>query len=183
MPSWERAGGSNPTPDQPPRAPSPQAERPLTDATDEQVGRGRKRPHRMPETELSTDSGSSRGAIRCGIHPWAPGVSVQRTRVPRMTFANVGTLGAVSGNRDELVAHLTMRNSSLESAGCLAYEVGVNDDEPDTVFVVELWESAEAHRASLALPEVQAAIAAARPLLSGSFGGFRFEVAGSPLRD
>ncbi|MCC6497927.1 MAG: antibiotic biosynthesis monooxygenase, partial [Propionibacteriaceae bacterium] len=37
--------------------------------------------------------------------------------------------------------------------------------------------------ASLDLPEVQAAIAAARPLLSGEFGGFRFEVVGSPLRD
>ncbi|MEO6604562.1 MAG: antibiotic biosynthesis monooxygenase, partial [Aeromicrobium sp.] len=66
--------------------------------------------------------------------------------------------------------------------GCLLYEVGTNDDEPDTVFVVELWNDAAAHQASLALPEVQAAIAAARPLLSGEFGGFRFDVIGSPLR-
>jgi len=66
--------------------------------------------------------------------------------------------------------------------GCLAYEVGVNDEQPDTVFVVELWESAEAHQASLALPEVQESIAAARPLLSGEFGGFQFDVVGSPLR-
>lgn len=100
-----------------------------------------------------------------------------------MTFANVGTLGAVAGKRDELVAHLTRRSTALGEAGCLAYEVGVNDDDPDTVYVVELWESAEAHRASLALPEVQASIAAARPLLSGQFSGFRFDVVGSPLRD
>jgi quinol monooxygenase YgiN len=100
-----------------------------------------------------------------------------------MTFANVGTLGVVRGKRDELVARLTARNDVLLRLGCLAYEVGVNDDEPDTVFVVELWESAEAHRASLALPEVTAAIAAARPLLSGAFGGFRFEVVGSPIRE
>lgn len=100
-----------------------------------------------------------------------------------MTFANVGTLGAVPGKRDELLAHLTARNPALQDAGCLAYEVGVSDDEPDTVLVVELWESADAHRSSLALPEVQAAIAAARPLLSGAFGGFRFDVVGSPLRD
>ena len=100
-----------------------------------------------------------------------------------MTFANAGTLGAVRGKRDELVAHLTQRNDTLRQIGCLAYEVGVSDDDPDTVFVVELWESAEAHRASLAVPEVQAAIAAARPLLSGAFGGFRFSVVGSPLRD
>ena len=98
-----------------------------------------------------------------------------------MTFANVGTLGAVPGKRDELVAHLTQGSSPMP--GCLAYEVGVNNEEPDTVFVVELWESAEAHQASLALPEVRASIAAARPLLSGEFGGFRFDVVGSPLRE
>ncbi|SMH48662.1 Quinol monooxygenase YgiN [Rathayibacter oskolensis] len=100
-----------------------------------------------------------------------------------MTFANVGTLGALPGRRDELVALLTSRNDALERIGCLAYEVGVADDAPDTVFVVELWTSADAHRASLELAEVQAAIASARPLLSGEFGGFRFDVVGSPLRD
>ncbi|WP_243076638.1 putative quinol monooxygenase [Microbacterium sp. SS28] len=100
-----------------------------------------------------------------------------------MVFANIGTLGTVPGARDALVAHLTRRSSVLSEIGCLAYEVGTNDDEPDTVFVIELWRDADAHRASLALPEVQAAIAEARPLLSGDFGGFRFDVAGSPLRD
>ena len=79
--------------------------------------------------------------------------------------------------------HLTRRSETLRQIGCLAYEVGVNDDDPDSVFVVELWESEEAHQSSLALPEVQASIAAARPLLSGAFGGFRFNVVGSPLRD
>lgn len=100
-----------------------------------------------------------------------------------MTFANAGTLGVVPGKRDELVAHLTQRNDTLKEIGCLAYEVGVSDDDLDTVLVVELWKSAEAHHASLALPEVHAPIAAARPLLSGAFGGFRFNVVGSPLRD
>jgi quinol monooxygenase YgiN len=100
-----------------------------------------------------------------------------------VTFANAGTLGTAPGKRDELVAHLTQRSDTLREIGCLAYEVGINDDDADTVFVVELWESEEAHTASLALPEVQASIAAARPLLSGTFGGFRFTVVGSPLRD
>lgn len=98
-----------------------------------------------------------------------------------MTFANVGTLGAAPGRRDELVAHLTRRSPDLEGIGCLLYEVGV-DDDPDTVYVIELWTSADAHRASLELPAVQESIAQARPLLSGVFGGHRFEVVGSPLR-
>ena len=100
-----------------------------------------------------------------------------------MVFANVGTLGAVPGMRDALVAHLTRRSRVLAEIGCLEYEVGTNDAEPNTVFVIELWESADAHQSSLSLPEVQASIAEVRPLLSGEFGGFRFEVAGSPLRD
>lgn len=98
-----------------------------------------------------------------------------------MTFANVGTLGTLPGHRDELVAILTRRSDVLAGVGCLLYEVGVGDD-PDTVYVVELWTDAEAHQASLQLPEVQEAIAQARPILSGVFGGFRFNVVGSPLR-
>ena len=121
------------------------------------------------------------------------GVSVERLAVGtvaegrfarycrRMTFVNTGSLGAVPGRRDELVALLIRGNDRLSQVGCLRYDVGVNDDEPDTVFVVELWESSTAHQASLALPEVQAVIAEARPLLSGALGGFRFDVVGSPL--
>lgn len=99
-----------------------------------------------------------------------------------MTFANVGTLGVLPGKRDELVGHLTGHSAALADAGCLLYEVGVNEEHPDTVFVMELWTDAATHRGSLDLPEVQASISAARPLLSGEFGGFRFDVVGSPLR-
>jgi quinol monooxygenase YgiN len=100
-----------------------------------------------------------------------------------MTFANVGTLGVKPGKRDEVVAILTRRNPKLENAGCLLYEVGTNDAEPDTVYVAELWTSADAHRASLTLDSVRAAIAEAMPLLTGQMGSDRFEVVGSPLRD
>ncbi|WP_024285300.1 putative quinol monooxygenase [Cellulomonas sp. KRMCY2] len=100
-----------------------------------------------------------------------------------MTYANVGTLGSLPGERDRLVEILTRRSADLEQAGCLLYEVGVNDERPDTVFVAELWTSAAAHQSSLELDSVQAAIQEARSLLSGEMGGFRFEVMGSPLRD
>lgn len=100
-----------------------------------------------------------------------------------MTFANVDTLGAAPGRRDELVAHLTRRSPQLAATGCLLYEVGVADDDPDRVYVMELWTSAQAHRESLQHPAVQESIAQARPLLSGVVGGCRFEVVGPPLRD
>ena len=100
-----------------------------------------------------------------------------------MAFANTGSLGVKPGKRDELVAILTRPSTELAEAGCLLYEVGINEDEPDEVFVVELWESAEAHAASLRLETVKAAIGEAMPLLSGKMDGTRFTVIGSPLRN
>ncbi len=100
-----------------------------------------------------------------------------------MSFVNAGTLGTQPGKRDELVARLVQRNDALRALGCRLYEVGTSSEQPDTVFVVEIWDSAAAHRASLQDPDVAAAITAARPLLNGQFGGFRFDVAGSPLHD
>ena len=116
---------------------------------------------------------STTGELSCAVSP----------RLAVMTFVNAGTLGTVSGHRDELVAILTQHSDLLGELGCSVYEVGINADAPDTVFVVEVWDSHEAHRRSLEHLEVQASIAAARPILSGEFGGFRFDVIGSPLRD
>jgi quinol monooxygenase YgiN len=99
-----------------------------------------------------------------------------------MTFANVGTLEVKPGHRDDVIAVLVKANPELRKAGCLFYEVGVNDESPDTVYVCELWESAEAHRGSLQLDSVRAAIQEAMPLLTGAMGGDRFTVVGSPLR-
>lgn len=98
-----------------------------------------------------------------------------------MTFATVGTLGVKRGERDRVVAILTRPNLEA-STGCLLYEVGISDDEPDTVYVMELWDSPDAHAASLRLESVRAAIAEAMPLLSGEMSGHRFTVVGSPLR-
>lgn len=100
-----------------------------------------------------------------------------------MTFANVGTLGVKPGHRDEIVQILVRPKPDLRESGCLLYEVGINDESPDVVYVCELWESAEAHRASLQLSSVQDAIREAMPLLSGEMGGDRFTVIGSPIRD
>ena len=99
-----------------------------------------------------------------------------------MTFATYGRLGAKSGERDALVAILIRPSAELAEVGCLLYEVGVSDDDPDGVHVIELWESQAAHRASLELESVRAAIGEAMPLLDGAPTGGQFEVGGSPLR-
>ena len=99
-----------------------------------------------------------------------------------MTYANVGTLGVKPGHRDDVVAGLCRPDRGGGDLGWRGDEVGVNDEQPDTVFVVELWESQEAHEASLQLDSVRAAIAEAMPYLSGEMSGSRFTIVGSPLR-
>ncbi len=98
-----------------------------------------------------------------------------------MTYANYGRIGAVSGQRDALVAILTRPSPELAEVGCLLYEVGLNDDDPDGVHIVELWTSPEAHRQSLNLESVQASIREAMPLMSGAPTGEGFTVVGSPV--
>lgn len=95
----------------------------------------------------------------------------------------MATLGTKPGERDRLVELLTRRSDLLAQAGCLLYEVGTTDEQPDEVYVAELWESPEAHRASLELESVRSGISEAMPLLSGQMSSRHFEVAGSPLRD
>ena len=51
--------------------------------------------------------------------------------------------------------------------GCLSYIVAADPAEPDALWITEVWESAESHRASLQLPAVQAAIQQGRPLIAG----------------
>ena len=99
-----------------------------------------------------------------------------------MTFASYGRLGVKAGERDRVAAILIRPLADLEAVGCLLYEVGVSGDDPDGVHVIELWESQEAHRASLELESVRAAMAEAMPLLDGAPAGSQFEVVGSPLR-
>ncbi len=50
--------------------------------------------------------------------------------------------------------------------GCLSYVVAADPAAPDVLWITEVWETGEAHRASLSLPSVQAAIARGRPMIA-----------------
>jgi quinol monooxygenase YgiN len=93
-------------------------------------------------------------------------------------YGYFGTMRVKPGHRDEVVATLVSGQDGLRAAGCDLYAVGVSDDDKDLVWVNEIWVSKEAHDASLALPEVQAAITTTMPLLTGEFTGQEVEVVG-----
>jgi quinol monooxygenase YgiN len=79
-------------------------------------------------------------------------------------YGLIGKIAAVSGGRDELAGILSGMGAM---PGCLSYVVATDPADEDGLWVTEVWESAEAHAASLQLPAVQAAISRGRPLIAG----------------
>ena len=84
-------------------------------------------------------------------------------------FGTIGRLKATPGQRDALAAILA--SGSGEMAGCISYVVAEDLADADALWVTEIWESKEAHQASLSLPAVREAIAKGRPLIAGFDSG------------
>lgn len=85
-----------------------------------------------------------------------------------------GKMLAQPGQRDALVALLLEAARQMEGMpGCALYLIATAPTEADAIWITEVWESQDAHDASLTLPAVQATIARARPLIAGF--GERFE--------
>lgn len=83
-------------------------------------------------------------------------------------FGFYGKFTAHSGKRDEFVQILLEAAASMQTVdGCELYIVNVTDDDPDTVWVTEVWRDAEAHKASLENEDAKALIHRARPMIAG----------------
>lgn len=80
-------------------------------------------------------------------------------------YGLIGQMMAQPGQRADLVAILAQGTGAMP--GNIAYLVGEDSANPDAIWIVELWDSKEAHAASLKLPAVQAAIKKGRPLIAG----------------
>ena len=84
-------------------------------------------------------------------------------------YGMLGRVKAVPGKRDQLLALLLEGSDGMP--GCLSYIVAKDLKDPDALWITEAWDSKEHHAASLKLPQVQAAIARARPLIAGFDSG------------
>lgn len=80
-------------------------------------------------------------------------------------YGLIGQLKAVPGKREELIAIL--RKGTGEMPGNLLYLVAEDLDDPDAIWITEVWATRTDHENSLKLPGVQAAIARGRPLIAG----------------
>lgn len=72
---------------------------------------------------------------------------------------------ATLGSRDRLIELLSSANDAMP--GCESYVIAKDPDDADAIWITEVWDSAESHGASLALPQVRETIAEARPLIAG----------------
>ena len=90
-----------------------------------------------------------------------------------------GKLQAQAGKGPELSVILLQAAALMETAnGCILYLVSTTAETPDSIYVVEVWDTKEDHDASLTLPGVRELITQAMPLLDGSPEGITLDVLG-----
>ncbi|WP_066665383.1 MULTISPECIES: putative quinol monooxygenase [unclassified Sphingomonas] len=80
-------------------------------------------------------------------------------------FGVLGKMKAQPGQRAELVAILLEGTNAMP--GCKSYIVAEDREDPDAIWITEVWDNEASHAASLQLPQVRTAIARARPLIAG----------------
>lgn len=89
-------------------------------------------------------------------------------------FGLQGKMYSQPGQRDALIGHLLEAANALrEVEGCLLYIISSIPDEPDAIWINEVWRSAEDHQASLTLDAIKTLIASARPLIASMGEGIK----------
>ena len=84
-----------------------------------------------------------------------------------MSYGLFGKFSSQPGKRDELVQYLLQAAALLKrTPGCVHYVVSTSD-EPDAVWVSEVWSNKEAHDTSLEPEDLRTLIQQARPLIAG----------------
>jgi quinol monooxygenase YgiN len=80
-------------------------------------------------------------------------------------YGLISKMITVPGQRDALSAILLGGVSGMP--GCLSYVVAKDRVDANAIWITEVWDSEQSHRAALSLPAVQGAIARGRPLIAG----------------
>ncbi|TQS71836.1 antibiotic biosynthesis monooxygenase [Ornithinibacillus gellani] len=74
----------------------------------------------------------------------------------------------IEGKRDDLVEILLEASKSMEEVNeCELYVISLDADNPDSIYVHEVWRDAQAHQASLSMEASQTLIQKAKPIIVG----------------
>ena len=79
-------------------------------------------------------------------------------------YGLIGKMITVPDQREALIAILLQGIAAMP--GCLSYVIATDPADPQAIWITEVWDSEQSHRASLSLPAVQQAIAQAKPLIA-----------------
>ena len=79
-------------------------------------------------------------------------------------YGLINKISTAAGRRDALAALLVEGTQAMP--GCLSYVVAADAADVNALWITEVWDSQASHRASLSLPDVQAAIAKGRPMIA-----------------
>ena len=80
-------------------------------------------------------------------------------------YGLIGKMLAVPGQRDALMA--MMLEDVGELPGCRSFVVAADVADENALWITEVWDSEESHKASLAIPAVRESIERAMPLIAG----------------
>ena len=95
-----------------------------------------------------------------------------------MKFDCVNKFTTQSGKYEELKTILLKAADALEAnSDCLQYLIST-PNEPETLYVNEIWTSKQTHYASLELPKVKAVIAQAMPLIVSVSNILEYQIEG-----
>lgn len=84
-------------------------------------------------------------------------------------FGLYGKFTVEESAREELANILLEAAESMNSLeSCEVYIVSTSDDEPNAVYVFEVWSNEDAHQASLMLESTQNLIKRAKPIITGA---------------
>ena len=88
--------------------------------------------------------------------------------VPCMTHVLLNRLTAKPGQRQRVVEVLLESGRLFDdNPACLLYVVSESTDDPNLVWVIDLWTSEQAHAEALKAPELRPFVEKAMPLLEG----------------
>lgn len=79
-------------------------------------------------------------------------------------YGLISKLKAQTGQREALIQVLLQGSRAMP--GCIHYIIARDIHDEHTLWVVETWDSAQAHKSSLSLPEVVDAMARGKPLIA-----------------
>ncbi|WP_334071425.1 putative quinol monooxygenase [Paenibacillus sp. A14] len=86
-------------------------------------------------------------------------------------FGMTAKLVAHTGQRDTLLDIMLEAAQAMEAAdGCELYAINVDEADPDSIWIMEIWRDADAHAASLKLESTRAVISKGRPFIANMAG-------------